>query len=67
MKYIVDRIEGEIAVCELPSGLFVDIPVEALPAEVKEGDTIEVKIVYGDEEKERDERIKKLMDDLFID
>ena len=67
MKYIIDRIEGSIAVCELPSGLFAEIPVEALPADVKEGDTIEVKIVYGDEEKERDERIRRLMDDLFID
>lgn len=67
MKYIIDRIEGDTAVCELESGSFVDINIKALPPGVKEGDTIEVKIVYGDEEKQRDERIRNLMDDLFVD
>ena len=67
MKYIIDRIEGDIAVCELPSGSFIDIKIDALPPGVNEGDTIEVKVVYAEEEKQRDERIKKLMDDLFVD
>ena len=37
MNYIVDRIEGEFAVCEDERGRMVDIKLSALPAGIKEG------------------------------
>ena len=39
MKWIIDRIEGDTAVCETENGGFADIKLESLPIGVKEGDT----------------------------
>lgn len=40
MRYIVDRLEGGIAVCEDENKAFVDIPAEKLPDGVQSGDII---------------------------
>ena len=41
MRYVVDRVEGKIAVCnDLLSGENIDIDKLMLPKEVKEGDVI---------------------------
>lgn len=69
VKLIVDRFEGEYAVCENEDGTMVDIRRDKLPKETKEGDVL---IVEGDTfvidvqaTLERKEYIKKLMDDLW--
>ena len=44
MKWIVDRIEGDVAVLELSSKVTVNIPVNCLPNGVKENDVISLSI-----------------------
>lgn len=66
MKYIIDRFEGEFAVCELEDMSMVNVPKKALPQEAREGDSILVTIDSAETE-DRKEDIKKLMDDLFMD
>ena len=39
-KVIIDRIEEGIAVIELDSENYIDIPIKYLPAGVKEGDKL---------------------------
>lgn len=66
MKWIIDRIEGNIAVCELPNCDTINISLSALPNGVKEGDVI---CLFVDE-KEAENRKKKidgLMNSLFKD
>lgn len=68
MKYIIDRIEGEYAVCEAEDQVMVSIPLAQLQFEVKAGDRISLvdgiySLVLPDDE--RKARIKALMDDLW--
>ncbi|KYC62718.1 DUF3006 domain-containing protein [Heyndrickxia coagulans] len=42
MTYIVDRIEGEFAVCEKEDRTTVDIRLSELPSAVKAGDVLVV-------------------------
>ncbi|UJZ87842.1 DUF3006 domain-containing protein [Heyndrickxia coagulans] len=69
MKYIVDRIEGEFAVCEKDDRTTVDIRLSELPSGVQAGDVIilENGIPRIDRQltKERKAQIKKLADELF--
>ena len=65
-KLIIDRFEGDFAVCETESLDFVNIPKKALPENAVEGDVITVKI-DGDETHERKKRIDGLMNSLFTD
>ncbi len=65
MKWIIDRIEGETAVCEA-GDIMLDIPLSALPDNVKESDVICVAVDCG-ETNARKENIKNLMDNLFKD
>ncbi|MDE6469908.1 MAG: DUF3006 domain-containing protein [Eubacterium sp.] len=64
MKWIIDRIENDIAVCELENGTFIDVKVNALPKDIGEGDVITILIDKTETEK-REEKINKLMNDLF--
>ena len=64
MKWIIDRIEKDIAVCELENGTFIDVNVKALPKEIREGDVITLHIDKNETE-ERKGKIDKLMNDLF--
>ncbi len=41
MKIYIDRIEGNIAVCELETGNMLDIPLDKLPMGAKEGTKLE--------------------------
>ena len=41
-KWIVDRIEGNLAVVEDEAGQTFDVPADVLPADVKEGDVLGV-------------------------
>lgn len=45
---VVDRIEGTVAVVEV-NGTFVDIPLSGLPAGLKEGDRLEVRVLPREE------------------
>ena len=40
MRIIVDRIEGEYAICELEDGSMKDIALSELPSETKEGSVL---------------------------
>lgn len=64
MKWIIDRIENNIAVCELENGEMLDVKISALPKGIKEGDVIKLS-VDETEANERKERIDKLMNSLF--
>ncbi len=48
MKLIIDRIEGNFAVCETEKGDMVQLPTEALPQNICEGAVLD--IVYNEEE-----------------
>ena len=69
MKLIVDRLEGDLVVCEKEDGTMIDLKRDTLPEEVKEGDVLLVEggniTVEEESTLERKERIKKLMDDLW--
>lgn len=64
MKWIIDRFEGEYAVCELPNGKMADIPKSAIPADAHEGDVIIITIDKNETDK-RKEKIDGLMNSLF--
>lgn len=63
MKLIVDRIEGDILVAELPDGSLVNIPASICEG-AREGNIIEVRILEK-ETSDRDKEIKQKMQKLF--
>ncbi len=68
MKLVIDRFEGEYAVCEKGDRTMINIHRSKLPANTKEGDVIElagdtIKIDMVETER-RSKEIKKLMDKL---
>lgn len=63
---IIDRFEGNFAVCEINADLFVNIPIEALPSDVKEGDVINITVDETETQK-RKRNIDNLMNRLFKD
>ena len=72
MKYIIDRLEEGIAVCENELKKLISIPKDLLPDGLKEGDVLEeqegrfLRDEQGTEARRKEMR-KKLMDlfDLF--
>ena len=70
-KAVIDRIEGDFAVCEMQDGTMSDIPLFDLPAEAKEGSVILQSdgkwIVDKQEEEQRRDRIRRKMDSHFKD
>ncbi|GAA0120801.1 MAG: DUF3006 domain-containing protein [Clostridium argentinense] len=67
MKLIIDRFEGEFAVCENEEGKMINISRNKLPKEAKEGDVIiiEKEKVYIDVEET--ERLKREIEELVKD
>lgn len=65
MEVIVNRIEGDYLVLELPNGNILDVPKELIP-EAKEGDIITISI---DKEKTntRKKEMQELVDSVFED
>ena len=63
MEVIVDRIEGEYVVVEMPDGQMVNLAKKLVP-KAKEGDVISIKIDNTKTEK-REKHIKELMADVF--
>ena len=65
MKVIIDRFEGEYAICELNVGQFVNIPKVLFP-NAKEGDVIKIEIDIKATE-ERKKHIEQLVNNVFED
>lgn len=69
MKVIIDRFEGEYAVCEKENLDMIDIEIERLPEGVKEGDILIIEDnnirIDKDETENRRKRIEELMNDLL--
>ena len=69
MKYIVDRTESGFAVCETEEMNVVNIPLDILPVQVKEGSVLLFEngkyTLLPDEEEARKRRILSLQDDIF--
>lgn len=67
MKYIIDRLEEGLAICETELRKRISIPVDHLPEGLKEGDVLkEEKGIFcldpEETEKRRRDLKKKLMD-----
>ena len=69
MRIVIDRFEGDYAVCERDDRTMLNIYKNKLPAEAKEGDVL---IVDGDaisidlmETSKRKEQANQLMEKLF--
>ncbi len=70
MELIIDRIEGDIAVCENIDRTTTSIPLILLPEGVKEGDVISKDenggfIIDAEKTFERKKRIKRLLSNLW--
>lgn len=69
MKVIVDRFEGEYALCEKEDRTMMDVPKKDLPVGVKEGDVLVIGdgsiIIDSSETERRKENINKMMDKLW--
>ena len=63
MKVIIDRIEGEYAVCEVKNGVFSNIPLVLLEG-AKEGDIVNIEILK-EETAIRKENLQKRLNNLF--
>ncbi|NMP36902.1 MAG: DUF3006 domain-containing protein [Clostridiales bacterium] len=70
MRVIVDRIEGEFAVCELADGIMIKLVLTQLPADVKEGSVLDVEddgttVINKEAEEQRKKGLLKLQNELF--
>ena len=65
MKWVIDRIESDIAVIEVGNEC-IDIPTKCLPIGVKEGDVLSLKI-DKDATSEQLKRARTMMNNLFSD
>ncbi len=63
MKIIIDRFEGDFAVCELEEGKTVNVP-KVLFENAKEGDVVTI-CVDAEQTKERKKRVESLVNSLF--
>lgn len=69
VKYTVDRIEEDFAVCEDENGAMVNIEKTQLPADIREGDIVSVEngeaVILRDETQERRKIISQKRKDIF--
>lgn len=69
MEVIVDRFEGDFAVCEKKNREMINIPKAKLPPNTKEGDVLTISgdtiTVNPEKRKAREERIQNLMNELW--
>lgn len=65
MKLIIDRFEGDYAVCEMENLKCVNLPKEVVFG-ASEGDVLKIEILK-EEKKEREENVKNLMKKVFKD
>lgn len=69
MKVVIDRFEGNYAVCEKENGEIINIEKDKIPNEAKEGDVLVIEnngiIIDKEETEKRKEEMKKLIDDIW--
>lgn len=70
MKVIIDRFEGNYAVCEKENREMIDIEKNRIPCEAKEGDSLIIEedgsiSLDKDETQKRKERIEALTEDMW--
>ena len=68
MKYVIDRFEGDVAICEDDSRNFIEIRRDRLPAGAKEGSVLSVcggGAISLSEDPERSKRIAGKMDSVW--
>lgn len=64
MKYIIDRIENDIAICQSPeSKEIIEVDIEELPQEAKEGSVIILENGKYTIDKEEEIKIRKRIED----
>ena len=64
--WIIDRIEGDLAVIEVAEGKTVNIPRSSLPVGVKEGSVLRIAI-DPEEEARRRKKLRSLFNRLRVD
>lgn len=67
MRYVIDRFEGDFAVCETPEGTMVNVARALLPADAKEGRAVlsDGERWVCDPDTSASERIRSKMDRLW--
>lgn len=68
MRVVIDRFEGEYAVCETENKTYINIEIEGLPAGSKEGDVLligENIVLDRSETEKRKVKIESLKDELW--
>lgn len=69
MKVVIDRFEGDYAICEKENREMIDIKKDRIPKEAKESDVLDIqgeKIIIDVEETEkRKKEIEELTKDLW--
>lgn len=69
MKVVIDRFEGEFAICEKDDFNMMEIPKYRIPKDAKEGDVLEIidNFIKLDieETKKRKLELEKLMENLW--
>ncbi|NLI89989.1 MAG: DUF3006 domain-containing protein [Epulopiscium sp.] len=70
MKVIIDRFEGDYAICEMEDKSIIDIKKDSLPVGAKTGDVLIVKedkrvVIDKEGTKERKKRIEELTKNMW--
>lgn len=69
MKVIIDRFEGEFAVCEKEDRKIIDIEISKLPSNAKEGDVLNISndtiTIEVEETEKRRRKIEELTKNLW--
>lgn len=69
MKVVIDRFEGDYAVCEKENREMIDIKKDILPKEAKENDVLDIEgdkiLIDIEETKKRKKDIEELTKDLW--
>jgi hypothetical protein len=69
VKVVIDRFEGDYAVCEKEDREMIDIKRDCLPKEAKEGDVLDIEgdkiIIDVNETEKRKKEIEELTKDLW--
>lgn len=71
MKLIIDRFEGNYAVCEDENKKMINILKDLIPSKSQEGDVLyfdgNIYLIDNEDTKRRKELIEKLMKDVWAD
>ena len=59
LKIVIDRIEGEFAVCELENGEFINAPLKLFP-DIRDGDVIDISVDRAETDRRKAEAKSRL-------